>query len=221
MEAAGPAFVRFPQPVDEAVELALLLKRRVDQHKVPRFSLGRRCAPSASQPSSSIAADAGMGVDDAKRLVLLFQIFDDPAQHDVLDDIGEVSGVIGVGTIHEPIRAPAPARRWRLPIRILRAVGLADRRRRGAATAARTDATDLAQEAVLQKALGVHATDFVGIEYAPPPPTALEDGQGFRELSWGLAKDRSLRVLATWDHKYIMLTARFAIRYRRAEFLLP
>ena len=55
-----------------------------------------------------------MGVDDAERLVLVLQIFDQPGQHDVLDHIGEISGMIGVAVVHAtPVSAgsaPLPQR---------------------------------------------------------------------------------------------------------------
>ncbi len=41
-----------------------------------------------------------MGVDDAKGLILAFQILDEARQDDVLDDIRKISGVIGVTIIH-------------------------------------------------------------------------------------------------------------------------
>src|SRR5690606_28218208 len=47
-----------------------------------------------------IEADARMGVDDAKGLILALQIFDKTGHDDVLDDIRKISGVIGVTIIH-------------------------------------------------------------------------------------------------------------------------
>jgi hypothetical protein len=41
-----------------------------------------------------------MGVDNPKRLFLLLQVLDDARQHRMLDDIGKVSGVIGVAVVH-------------------------------------------------------------------------------------------------------------------------
>ena len=65
----------------------------------------------ASARGQIVEADAGMGVDDAKRLVLLLQILDQPRQHDMLDDVGEISGMIGVTIIHaqRPCRRPCPS----------------------------------------------------------------------------------------------------------------
>src|SRR5262249_10604068 len=47
-----------------------------------------------------VTADAGMGVDDTKPLVLLLEILDQAAEHGVLDDIGEIAGVVGVAIVH-------------------------------------------------------------------------------------------------------------------------
>src|SRR5882757_5103018 len=44
-----------------------------------------------------------MGVDDAKRLVLLSEIVEQARQHDMLDDVGEISGVVGVAVVHDPL----------------------------------------------------------------------------------------------------------------------
>ncbi len=44
-----------------------------------------------------------MGIDDAEGLIFPFQIFDKARQDDVLDDIREISGVIGVTIIHGPL----------------------------------------------------------------------------------------------------------------------
>ena len=41
-----------------------------------------------------------MRVDDPERRVLALEIFDDARQHDVLDDVGKIPGVIGVPVVH-------------------------------------------------------------------------------------------------------------------------
>ena len=55
-----------------------------------------------------VDADPGMGIDDAERLVLALQIVDEPCQHRVLDDVGEVAGVEGVAVIHDRYRSEGP-----------------------------------------------------------------------------------------------------------------
>ena len=47
-----------------------------------------------------VAAGAGMGVDDAEGRRLVAQMHQHAAQHRVLDDVGEISGVIGVAVVH-------------------------------------------------------------------------------------------------------------------------
>lgn len=58
-------------------------------------------------------AGAGVAVDHPERRGLLLQVTENAYQHDVLDDIGEVSGVEGVLIIHPP----SPSRRRRKPHR--------------------------------------------------------------------------------------------------------
>jgi len=41
-----------------------------------------------------------MGVDDAKRRLLLLQVSQDAHQDDVLDDVGEAAGMEGVTVVH-------------------------------------------------------------------------------------------------------------------------
>ena len=53
-----------------------------------------------------VEADAGMRVDDPERRVLALEVFDDARQHDVLDDVGEIPGVIGVPVVHENASLP-------------------------------------------------------------------------------------------------------------------
>jgi hypothetical protein len=42
----------------------------------------------------------GMGVDDAKRSLLVLQINENAHQHDVLDDVGKAAGMKGVTVVH-------------------------------------------------------------------------------------------------------------------------
>ena len=52
---------------------------------------------------------AGMRVDDAERLVLLLQLFDQPRQHRVLQHVGVVPRMIGVTVVHPRNTKKAPA----------------------------------------------------------------------------------------------------------------
>ncbi len=47
-----------------------------------------------------VEAGAGMGVDHAERRGLFAQVQQHAAEHGVLDDVGEVAGVIGVTVVH-------------------------------------------------------------------------------------------------------------------------
>src|SRR6266404_2489737 len=49
---------------------------------------------------------AGMGVDDAKRSLLVLQIGENAHQHDVLDDVGKAAGVEGVTVVHAASSTP-------------------------------------------------------------------------------------------------------------------
>ena len=49
-----------------------------------------------------------MRIDDPKRLVLQLQVFDQPHQHRMLDDIGEIAGVKGVAIVHRVRPRPCP-----------------------------------------------------------------------------------------------------------------
>ena len=47
-----------------------------------------------------VDAGAGMGIDDAKRGLLVLQIGEHAHQHDVLDDVGKTAGMKGVTIVH-------------------------------------------------------------------------------------------------------------------------
>ena len=53
-----------------------------------------------------------MGVEHTKRFVLLRHIDDQPGQHGVLEDIGEVSGVVDVTVIHSRPLRPDEKMEW-------------------------------------------------------------------------------------------------------------
>src|SRR5204863_10047547 len=57
-----------------------------------------------------IESGAGMGIDHAKRGLLLLQIEENAHQHDMLDDIGKATGVKSMAIVHgrgvtTPLRA--------------------------------------------------------------------------------------------------------------------
>ena len=56
-----------------------------------------------------IDPDAGMGIDDAKWLGLSLQMRNDAGERDVFQDIGMVSGVIGMAVVHPRNTKKAPA----------------------------------------------------------------------------------------------------------------
>ena len=47
-----------------------------------------------------VAADAGMAVEQEQRSVFGLQMRDDAAQHDMLEDVGEIAGVIDMAVVH-------------------------------------------------------------------------------------------------------------------------
>ncbi|MNT03639.1 hypothetical protein D3C72_1381860 [compost metagenome] len=52
-----------------------------------------------------IKADTGMGVENPERLLLLLEIGDEPGEHRMLENIGEIACVVDVPIVHE-------GRRW-------------------------------------------------------------------------------------------------------------
>ncbi len=87
-----------------------------------------------------VDADAGMRVDDAERRRLQLQVLDDERQHGVLDDVREISGVVGVAVVHGPRleRAGAVLSRVAAPTRtaqLEKLLALFRREPRGAARA--------------------------------------------------------------------------------------
>jgi hypothetical protein len=50
-----------------------------------------------------VDADAGMAVEDAERRRLGLEALNHPGEHDVLQDVGMISGVKGVAVVHAAI----------------------------------------------------------------------------------------------------------------------
>ena len=56
------------------------------------------------RPGKIVNPGAGVGVDDAERRRFLAQMEQHAAQHGMLNDVGEIAGVIGVSVVHRASR---------------------------------------------------------------------------------------------------------------------